>query len=151
MRKVSLLLLLLAQPLSAQTRTWLLGPFVKAPGNPVISPSAAATFLSPIDDVTVRWEEYATFNPAAIVRGGRIHVLYRAEDSSGEMRIGRHTSRIGLAVSDDGVRFTRRPAPVLFPAHDAQHGNERPGGGDEGRSAGAGAAPPRRTVMRRCV
>lgn len=86
-----------------------------------------------MDDRTVRWEEYATFNPAAVVKGGRIYVLYRAEDASGEMKIGGHTSRIGLAESTDGLRFTRRSTPVLFPDKDAQQEREWPGGVEDPR------------------
>lgn len=133
MHRALLLILALAQSLPAQTRGWMFGPFVKPAENPVIAPSAAATFRSPTNDSTVRWEQYATFNPAAVVKDGRIHVLYRAEDESGEMQIGGHTSRIGLAVSDDGLRFTRRPTPVLYPAPDAQRRNEWPGGVEDPR------------------
>jgi predicted GH43/DUF377 family glycosyl hydrolase len=81
----------------------------------------------------VRWEEYATFNPAAVVRGGRVYLLYRAEDRSGEMRIGHHTSRIGLAESADGLRFTRRATPVLYPDKDAQAPFEWTGGVEDPR------------------
>jgi len=132
-RLVIACLLLAPDALAAQSRAWMLGPFVKSGANPVIAPSGGATFTSPTNDSLVHWEQYATFNPAAIVKDGKIHVLYRAEDASGAMEIGGHTSRIGLAVSDDGLRFTRRPAPVLFPAKDAQRGNEWPGGVEDPR------------------
>jgi beta-1,2-mannosidase len=119
---------------SAAWKEWMLGPFEKPrEANPVIAPSRAATFRSPMTDSVVRWEEYATFNPAAVVRGGRVWVLYRAEDASGEERIGHHTSRIGLAESADGLRFTRRGAPVLYPAVDAQAPNEWTGGVEDPR------------------
>jgi len=37
------------------------GPFEKPPlVNPAIAPNGAATFFSPINDGSVRWEEYAT-------------------------------------------------------------------------------------------
>src|SRR5512138_1027659 len=94
---IVLALLALRPPagVSAQARSWMLGPFVKPPGvNPVITPQAATTFRSPVNDSMVRWEEYATFNPAAVVKDGRVYVLYRAEDASGEHEIGRQTSRI---------------------------------------------------------
>ena len=67
----------------------------------------------------VHWEALHTFNPAAMVRNGKIYVLYRAEDDTGEMGIGLHTSRLGLAESGDGIHFTRRPEPVLYPIHRA--------------------------------
>jgi predicted GH43/DUF377 family glycosyl hydrolase len=112
----------------------MLGPFEKPrEANPVIAPRAASTFRSPMRDSVVRWEEYATFNPAAVVRQGKVYLLYRAEDATGEMRIGHHTSRIGLAESDDGLRFARRGEPVLYPDRDAQAGNEWPGGVEDPR------------------
>jgi len=56
------------------------------------------SFPLPINDSVVAWEEYATFNPAAVVKGGKVFLRYRAEDASGERQIGRrHTSRLGLA------------------------------------------------------
>ena len=112
----------------------MLGPFEKpAAANPVIAPSAASTFRSPTNDSVVRWEAYATFNPAAVVRGGRVVMLYRAEDASGAMQIGGHTSRLGMAESADGLRFTRRAAPVLYPDTDAQARYEWPGGVEDPR------------------
>ena len=125
---------LLAVPVRAQTRDWMFGPFEKpAVVNPVIVPNATSTFLSPMNDTTVHWEEYATFNPAAVVKDGRIHVLYRAEDASGKMEIGMHTSRLGLAESADGLHFTRRPTPVLYPDKDAQAKWEWTGGVEDPR------------------
>ena len=84
-------------------------------------------------DSVVRWEEYATFNPAAVVRDGRVYVLYRAEDATGDARIGGHTSRIGLAESRDGLHFTRRSAPVLYPDKDVQAKYEWVGGVEDPR------------------
>ncbi|HEY0779154.1 MAG TPA: glycoside hydrolase family 130 protein, partial [Gemmatirosa sp.] len=92
-----------------------------------------ASFRSPMGDSVVRWEAFATFNPAAVVRDGRIVVLYRAEDSSAAPTIGGQTSRIGMAASDDGVRVTRRAAPVLYPDRDAQMRYEWPGGVEDPR------------------
>jgi len=110
------------------------GPFEKpALVNPAITPSPASTFRSPMTDGSVHWEEYATFNPAAVVKDGKVYVLYRAEDATGEMKVGRHTSRIGLAESQDGLRFTRRSAPVLYPEQDAQASFEWPGGVEDPR------------------
>jgi predicted GH43/DUF377 family glycosyl hydrolase len=81
----------------------------------------------------VHWEALHTFNPAAIVRDGKIVVLYRAEDDSGAMEIGEHTSRLGLAESTDGIHFTRRDAPVFYPAKDTQEAREWPGGVEDPR------------------
>jgi beta-1,2-mannosidase len=105
----------------AQEKPWMIGPFEKPREvNPVIAPNRTSTFRSPMNDSVVHWEEYATFNPAAIVRNGRVFMLYRAEDAGGVMQIGGHTSRLGLAESTDGLRFPRQPQPVLFPGPDGQ-------------------------------
>ncbi|HEV8263648.1 MAG TPA: glycoside hydrolase family 130 protein [Gemmatimonadales bacterium] len=117
-----------------EARAWMFGPFDKpAAVNPAITPNPASRFHSPLNDSLVRWEAYATFNPAAVVRDGKVYVLYRAEDATGEMRIGGHTSRLGLAESSDGLRFTRRSAPVLYPDKDAQERYEWPGGVEDPR------------------
>jgi len=113
---------------------WMLGPFQKPKGvNPILTPDTSATFVPRPGEQPVRWEETATFNPAAVVRNGTVYVLYRAEDATGEAKIGFHTSRIGLAESKDGLRFTRRASPVLYGQNDAQAANESPGGVEDPR------------------
>ncbi|HME50711.1 MAG TPA: glycoside hydrolase family 130 protein [Candidatus Lokiarchaeia archaeon] len=113
---------------------WALGPFIRpSEGNPVIDPDPESTFNCPMRNAPVRWEALHTFNPAAIVKDNRIHVLNRAEDDSGEMQMGHHTSRIGDATSADGVTFDRAPTPVLFPAPDAQQKFEWHGGCEDPR------------------
>lgn len=129
---------LATMPARAQTGghagTWTFGPFVKpAAVNPVLAPSSAATFRSPMGDSVVRWEAYATFNPAAVVRAGRVYLLYRAEDSSAATKVGGQTSRLGLAESSDGLHFTRRTTPVLYPTTDAQARYEWTGGVEDPR------------------
>src|ERR1700730_18434587 len=57
------------------------------------------------------WEAAGTFNPAVIMRGNKIVMLYRAQDKQG-------TSRIGYAESSDAVHFTRRDEPVLRTTED---------------------------------
>jgi predicted GH43/DUF377 family glycosyl hydrolase len=115
-------------------RPWMLGPFEKPKtGNPILTPNKTASFHSPINDQVVHWEETATFNPAAVVRNGSVYVLYRAEDATGDAKIGGHTSRIGLAESRDGLGFTRRATPVLYAQNDAQKANEWPGGVEDPR------------------
>ena len=119
---------------SAQEREWMLGPFVRPERvNPVITPRAESVFDDPMSGAAVRWEEMATFNPAAVVRNDTVFVLYRAEDMLGEMMIGGHTSRIGLAASADGLHFERRATPILYPDDDAQKANEWPGGVEDPR------------------
>lgn len=118
----------------AQARDWAFGPFTKpADANPIITPDRATVFRSPISDSVVRWQEYATFNPAAAVHDGKIVLLYRAEDATGDSTIGHHTSRLGMAESSDGLHFVRRAEPVLFPDRDAQQKYEWPGGVEDPR------------------
>ena len=113
---------------------WRIGPFARPSGaNPAIKPNKDSLFRNPVDGKPVHWEALHTFNPAAIVRNGKIYVLYRAEDDTGEMRIGLHTSRLGLAESEDGIHFTRRPEPVLYPDNDSQKKREWPGGCEDPR------------------
>jgi predicted GH43/DUF377 family glycosyl hydrolase len=116
------------------TPAWVIGPFTRpGEGNPVIAPQPASTFVDPILKAPVQWEALHTFNPAAVVRKGKVVVLYRAEDNSGAMEIGGHTSRLGLAESVDGIHFKRRGEPVFFPAEDDQKAREWPGGVEDPR------------------
>jgi len=55
------------------------------------------------------WESAGTFNPAVVKRGGKIVMLYRAQDKQG-------TSRLGYAESTDGIHFTRQSKPILSPS-----------------------------------
>lgn len=113
---------------------WGLGHFVRPDSvNPVIVPRVDSVFFCPMRKAEVHWEALHTFNPAAVVRNGKVYVLYRAEDDSGEMQIGMHTSRLGLAESDDGLHFTRGPSPVLYPADDDQKEREWEGGCEDPR------------------
>ncbi len=113
---------------------WAIGPFSRPVSSPVITPDAGPYFDCPMLGDRVRWAEGATFNPAATLYDGRIAVLFRSEDDLNQ-GIGTRTSRLGLAWSDDGVTMLPEPAPVLFPAEDAQKGNEWPGGCEDPRVA----------------
>jgi predicted GH43/DUF377 family glycosyl hydrolase len=113
-------------------RNWTLGPFVKADAaNPVLTP-LPTRFDDPMTGHSVAWEGDNVFNPAAVVRNGKVCLLYRAENDSGA-GVGQHTSRIGLAESADGLHFTRRPVPVLFPANDNQKASDWTGGDEDPR------------------
>ncbi|HEY2858433.1 MAG TPA: GDSL-type esterase/lipase family protein [Terracidiphilus sp.] len=128
-------LLFMAAAVHAQdVQPWVIGPFTRpASGNPVITPQPQTTFTDPVSRAAVAWEALHTFNPAAMVRDRKVYVLYRAEDNSGEMQIGMHTSRLGLAESADGIHFTRRADPVFYPAEDDQKAREWPGGVEDPR------------------
>ena len=130
---VAFVLLLAGSAQSTQKREWTLGPFVRPVHAPIIEPNPKPVFTDPITNKPVRWEALHTFNPGAIVRQAKVYVLYRAEDDSGTMAIGMHTSRLGLAVSEDGIHFTTQPTPVFYPDHDAQQEREWPGGVEDPR------------------
>ncbi len=111
--------------------SWTLGPFVKADtANPVLGPVDSSLFVCPVRNAPVKWEAKDVFNPAAVVRNGKIHLLYRAEDSIGKLK---GTSRIGMAVSKDGFVFKRFPQPVLYPEKDRYLEYEWEGGCEDPR------------------
>lgn len=101
----------------AEATDWALGPFVRSE-KPVLSPTAEPQFDCPIEKRTVRWEQQNVYNPAVVLREGKVHLLYRADDGPKQTEWGR-TCRIGLAWSEDGRRFTRLGRPVLYPDNDA--------------------------------
>jgi predicted GH43/DUF377 family glycosyl hydrolase len=110
---------------------WELKPFLKVDeANPVLLPNVETQFLCPIRDSLVKWEEKDVFNPAAVVKDGKIYLLYRAEDVVGKYH---GTSRIGLAESDDGLHFETLANPVLFPENDDQKQYEWEGGCEDPR------------------
>jgi predicted GH43/DUF377 family glycosyl hydrolase len=105
-----------AQVADGPLPAWAMGPFVKQE-KPVLSPTPDATFPCPIEGTAVRWERQNVYNPAAVVRDGKVYLLYRADDGPKQTAWGR-TCRIGLAWSEDGRRFTRLGRPVLYPDND---------------------------------
>ena len=117
----------------AEPEGWTLGPF-KRPENavPIIQPDPESVFDCPMRRAPVHWEATHTFNPTAVVKDGKVWLLYRAEDDHGK-GIGGFTSRLGLASSEDGIHFTRQPAPVLFPAEDGEKEHEWEGGCEDPR------------------
>ena len=71
--------------------------FIRHPASPVLLP-----------DPTSTWECYNVFNPSVIHRDGLFHMHYRAQGLD-------WISRIGYAVSEDGVHWNRLRKPVLEP------------------------------------
>jgi beta-1,2-mannosidase len=109
---------------------WTLLSFKKADDvNPILEPGNLS-FMDPILNRQVLWERKDVFNPAVVVRGGKVYLLYRAEDTIGKYA---GTSRIGLAESADGLRFTKQAQPVLYPANDSQKKYEWEGGCEDPR------------------
>jgi len=97
------LLLLVALLVSGQRDPVPFGAWHRASNRPVIAPQGDG------------WESAGTFNPSVIRHDGQIVMLYRAQDSNG-------TSRLGYATSADGVRFIRRPEPILSPETEYERG-----------------------------
>ena len=109
---------------------WALIPFIKVDSlNPILGPGDGE-FNCPVIKRKIKWENKDVFNPAAIVKDGKVFMLYRAEDTIGKYA---GTSRIGLAESNDGLHFTRHPEPVFFPDNDAQKKYEWEGGCEDPR------------------
>jgi beta-1,2-mannosidase len=106
--------------------SWTLTPFVKIDSvNPIMKPGNGF-FQCPVKKQKIFWEEKDVFNPAIVVKDGKLFMLYRAQDKTG-------TSRIGLAESDDGIHFARNPEPVFYPDNDAQKKYEWEGGCEDPR------------------
>jgi predicted GH43/DUF377 family glycosyl hydrolase len=79
------------------------------PNNPLLSP-----------DPSSHWESYGIFNPSVIFHNDIFHMHYRAQGKD-------QISRIGYAVSQDGLVWDRSPQPVLKPANKHEmHGVEDP-------------------------
>ena len=67
------------------------------PANPLLLPDPASD-----------WETYNVFNPSVIHHNGLFHMHYRAQGMD-------WLSRVGYAVSNDGIKWNRLRRPVLEP------------------------------------
>ncbi len=93
-------------------KDWAFQSFEKVDSiNPILKPTPELKFRDPITENSVKWEERNVLNPTAVVKDNKVYLMYRAQDSLG-------TSRIGMAVSDDGLHFNKLPEPVFFPDND---------------------------------
>ncbi|HEX5167879.1 MAG TPA: glycoside hydrolase family 130 protein [Cyclobacteriaceae bacterium] len=106
--------------------------FIKPIENPIVRADSNYTFLCPMKNKLVRWQKADVFNPAAIVKDGKVMLLYRCEDNPAA-HLGGRTSRIGLAESADGIRFRKFPTPVLYPGKDDFSQYDAPGGCEDPR------------------
>ena len=105
---------------------WAMLNFVKVDSiNPILLPSNQ-TFNCPVRKTNVMWEGKNVLNPCAVVRDGKVYMIYRAQDHD-------MTSRLGLAVSSDGFHFAKQPAPVLYPDEDTLKKYEWKGGVEDPR------------------
>jgi beta-1,2-mannosidase len=132
-KKASLFFLLLVSlSAPAQQQSWQMTGFVKPAFNPIMQADSSFTFLCPVKKEIVQWQKADVFNPAAVVRNGKVYILFRAEDIPGTA-IGMRTSRIGLAVSNDGLHFAKMKGPVLYPDSSEMLQYDYPGGCEDPR------------------
>ncbi len=130
-----LILLLDTALLSAQEiKSIEVNAFKKPAENPILRADAGFTFIDPIKKTVVQWQKADVFNPAAIVKDGKVYLLYRCEDNP-TLVLGGRTSRLGLAVSEDGIHFKKFSKPVLYPDKDAFSKYDFPGGCEDPRLA----------------
>ncbi len=83
-------------------------------------------FLDPVSGEETAFEGRNVLNPSAVVKDGKVHLIYRAQDQ-------KMTSRIALATSEDGIHFIKEAAPIFFPDNDAMLVYETFGGVEDPR------------------
>ncbi|MFT4568305.1 MAG: putative GH43/DUF377 family glycosyl hydrolase, partial [Saprospiraceae bacterium] len=112
---------------AAEGNRWQLGPFEKVDSiNPILQPTATQQFTDPITNEIVQWEGRNVLNPSALVKDGKVYMIYRAQDEA-------MTSRLGLAVSEDGLHFKKEAAPIFYPDNDDMKSYEWEGGVEDPR------------------
>lgn len=106
---------------------WAMTNFVKADAdNPILTPTQNLTFDCPVRGENIQWEGKNVLNPAAFVKDGKVYLVYRAQDEF-------MTSRLGLAISEDGINFVKQGEPIFYPANDNMKQYEWPGGVEDPR------------------
>jgi beta-1,2-mannosidase len=123
-------LFLIAFSTFAQQKSGLLHPVTKHDEYYPILKSDTSSFFCPVTKQRVKWRETYVFNPAAVVKDNKVYMVFRGED-----RIGKFggTSRLGLAVSDDGFNFKSFPDPILYADNDSLLKYEQDGGIEDPR------------------
>ena len=115
---------------NSNKQSWMLYPFKKKEKLFPVLKSDSVSFFCPVTKKEVKWQETYVFNPAAIVKNGKVYLLFRGEDKIGKFG---GTSRIGIAESTDGLHFTKHPMPVIFPDNDTNLDYENEGGCEDPR------------------
>lgn len=116
---------------AANTEAWMIKDVVKRDDlYPVLKNDTTIEFFCPVLKKQIKWHETYLFNPAAIVKDGKVYLLFRGEDKVGKYG---GTSRIGIAESNDGFHFTAQAAPVLYPDNDDFLAYEKDGGCEDPR------------------
>ena len=106
---------------------WSFSEFVKVDSvNPILLPDTNFSFHCPVQNTIVHWQSKNVLNPTAFVKDGKVYLIYRAQDSA-------MTSRLGLAISENGYHFKKQPAPIFYPANDSVLKYENKGGVEDPR------------------
>lgn len=111
---------------------WNINTAYKPAENPILTSDSTFIFKNPVDGKMVKWQKAEVFNPAVIIRKGKINMLFRAEDNPKAI-LGGRTSRLGLATSKDGYHFKKFGKPVLYPARDQYAKYDSVGGCEDPR------------------
>ncbi len=109
-----------------------LSAFYKPAGNPILKADSTLVFYDSLKKQLVKWQKADVFNPAAIVKDGKVYMFTRSEDNPAAI-LGGRTSRIGIAVSEDGISFKNFPTPVLYPDESKFKQYDYPGGCEDPR------------------
>ena len=110
-----------------QQHDWTIGDFVKQDSvNPILLPDTNFRFDCPVSNKQVLWQSKNVLNPTAFIKDGKVYLLYRAQDSA-------MTSRLGLAISEDGIHFKKQPNPIFYPTNDSLQKYEWHGGVEDPR------------------
>ena len=88
---------------------WSLPSFKKIEGTS-ISLTDTNRFYCPLQQKRIKWNERLSVS-CTVVRGKLVYLFYTAQDSN-------DVSRIGVAISGDGIHFSNINQPILFPAED---------------------------------
>jgi predicted GH43/DUF377 family glycosyl hydrolase len=125
MRRISLLAIIFF--LASCETPWGFVHFEKQDAvNPILLPDSSYTFIDPVTQHAVHWQSKNVLNPTAIVKDRKVYLIYRAQDTA-------MTSRLGMAISEDGIHFTKQTQPILYPDHDASLIYEWKGGVEDPR------------------
>ena len=112
---------------STEKDSWTLLDFEKADSiNPILRPTTSLSFDCPVSKKEVLWEGRNVLNPSAVIKDGKVYMIYRAQDSA-------MTSRLGLAVSEDGLHFKKQDKPIFYPDNDSMKEYEWKGGVEDPR------------------
>ena len=106
--------------------------FYKPAENPILKADSTLVFYDSLKQQNVKWQKADVFNPAAIVKNGKVYLFTRSEDNPAAI-LGGRTSRIGIAVSDDGIHFKNFPTPILYPDGSKFKQYDYPGGCEDPR------------------